>query len=98
MVDREKVIKGLEHCGQPTECDGCPYDSEMGGCFRYLKADALNLLKEQEPIEPKVDVDEWRCGNCGHELEHQELLGENVLFHEQYSYCPQCGKAVKWDA
>ena len=56
-----------------------------------------NVLKSQEPMEPKVDVDEWRCGNCGHKLEHQELLGENVLFHEQYSYCPQCGRRVKWE-
>ena len=48
MADREKVIKGLEHCGQPTECDGCPYDSLTSGCFTKLKADALELLKEQE--------------------------------------------------
>ena len=55
------------------------------------------LLKEQEAIEPHLDVDEWKCGNCGHDLEHQEMLGDNVLFHEQYNYCPNCGKAVKWD-
>ena len=57
----------------------------------------IALLKAQEPVEPKLDVDEWRCGNCGHKLEHQELLGDNVLFHEQYNYCPDCGKAVKWE-
>ena len=49
MTDREKVIKGLECCGETMTCNQCPYDSEMGGCFRNLKADALNLLKEQEP-------------------------------------------------
>ena len=77
MTDREKVIKGLEHCGQPTECDGCPYDSEVGGCFTKLKEDALELLKEQEAIEPKEIVNEhfpigdyrrtiaWLCGKCG---------------------------------
>lgn len=49
MADFEKVIKGLEHCGQPTECDGCPYDTGMaGGCFTRLKMDALALLKAQE--------------------------------------------------
>lgn len=30
-------------------CNECPYDSEMGGCFRSLKIDALNLLKDGEP-------------------------------------------------
>ena len=51
--------------------------------------DALALLKEQEPIKPVVDIDTWKCGNCGHALEHQQLLGDNVLFHEQYNYCPE---------
>lgn len=27
----------------------------------------------------------------------QELLGSNILFHEQYAYCPNCGRAVKWE-
>jgi hypothetical protein len=47
MVDREKVIQGLEHCGQPMECDGCPYDTEVGNCFTNLKTDAKKLLKKQ---------------------------------------------------
>jgi len=54
-------------------------------------------LKAQEPREPVVDIDTWKCGKCGHTLEHQELLGDNVLFHEQYNYCPECGQAVKWE-
>ena len=58
---------------------------------------ALALLREQEPVEPVLDIDTWKCRNCGHDLEHQEMLGDNVLFHEQYNYCPNCGKAVKWD-
>ena len=51
MTDREKVSKGLECCGVGVtmNCSKCPYDSEKLGCFRNLKADALNLLKEQEP-------------------------------------------------
>ena len=58
---------------------------------------AINALKAQEPVEPVVDIDTWKCGICGHTLEHQELLGDNVLFHEQYNYCPECGRAVKWE-
>lgn len=61
-----------------------------------FQSDRLDeLLKVQEPVEPKVDIDTYICGNCGHKLEHQELLGDNILFHEQYEYCPNCGKRVR---
>ena len=56
-----------------------------------------DLLREQEPVEPVLDIDTWKCRNCGHDLEHQEMLGDNVLFHEQYNYCPNCGRAMKWE-
>ena len=58
---------------------------------------AIALLKAQESAKPVVDIDTWKCGNCGHTLEHQELLGDNALFHEQYNFCPECGRPVKWD-
>ena len=58
---------------------------------------AIEALKAQERVEPVVDIDTWKCGKCGHILEHQQLLGDNVLFHEQYNYCPECGRAVKWE-
>lgn len=91
MVDREKVIQGLEHCGQPMECDGCPYDTDVGNCFANLKADALELLKKQEPVAPKEerrdDVDSiYRCGNCGVHF-----------YYREQKYCAICGRAVKWD-
>lgn len=102
MDMRDKVITGfmcLLSCTTPNDCSECGYECNTAIHVKTpvnMIFDAIDLLKAQEPIEPKVDVDEWRCGNCGHKLEHQELLGENVLFHEQYSYCPQCGQAVKW--
>ena len=103
---REKVIKGLEICsaGEWNSTGGrdhtdCPYyPAGYTGCTcKLLMRDALVLLKAQEPMKPVVDIDTWKCGNCGHTLEHQQLLGDNVLFHEQYNYCQECGKAVKWD-
>ena len=98
VVDRKKVIVGLELCLEGLS-DICPYkDSDApGGCRDELMHDALVLLKAQEPVEPVVDIDTWKCGNCGHTLEHQELLGDNVLLHEQYNFCPECGRAVKWE-
>lgn len=111
--DREKVIKGLAACMPQTEedaaigHDGCPYNGNpCGGDYQdndhvnlpvRMIEDIRALLKEQEPVKPVVDIDTWKCGNCGHTLEHQELLGDNALFHEQYNFCPECGRPVKWD-
>lgn len=59
MAERENVIRGLEaHCktwekDSMAECltnpDMCPYHQGMPGCTGVLAADALALLKEQEP-------------------------------------------------
>ena len=55
MTDRETVMKGLEicvNCRLPKDCDGCPYEGERTyavPCGHVLMADALALLKEQEP-------------------------------------------------
>lgn len=99
MIDREKVLRALEHCdicSDRPNCPGCDYLREPD-CVEHLKRDIIALLKAQEPVKPVVDIDTWKCGNCGHALEHQQLLGDNVLLHEQYNYCPECGRAVKWE-
>lgn len=49
-MDREKVIRGLEHCISEGDCRGCPYfkvilDSKI---ICPCREDALALLKEQE--------------------------------------------------
>ena len=57
MDDREKVIKGLEHCKCRSGCNSnCPYSPIMEDhnfgideCTSQLAADALSLLKAQEP-------------------------------------------------
>ncbi|MCR5826371.1 MAG: hypothetical protein K6G54_07380 [Oscillospiraceae bacterium] len=92
MTDREKVIKGLQEA-----VDWLSTETSLTVVDQWVVRDAIALLKAQEPVEPIVDIDTWKCGNCGHTLEHQELLGDNVLFHEQYNYCPDCGRAVKWE-
>lgn len=52
MVDREKVIKGLECCAE-AKCEVCPYEEQCFGeeicvCSPMAK-DMLELLKAQEP-------------------------------------------------
>lgn len=51
MIDREKVLKGLECCASNnyTCQDDCPYDSEIG-CMHSLIEDAFELVKGQSEI------------------------------------------------
>lgn len=52
MPDREKVIKGLEHCIVGMGCFECPY--HVGGslssrCVDNIMRDALGIIKKSEP-------------------------------------------------
>lgn len=62
MIDRGKVIKGLECCSAVPEhdCENCPYDKETGDYIcgsREMKREAIELLKEQEEEETDDDTD-----------------------------------------
>lgn len=91
MTDRGKVINGLECCHQihQTECFKCPY-ARGNGCTYALMGDVLALLKAQEPVVPHRNyqyLSDYWC-ECGWHLGR----GGSV------KYCPECGRAVKWDA
>lgn len=88
----ECISSAIECLLHPQDAD----DSDMAKAIDTAVR-AMRLLKEQEAVEPVLDIDTWKCGNCGHALEHQQLLGDNVLWHEQYNYCPECGRVVKWE-
>lgn len=94
MIDREKVIKGLECCikypNEYGDCtsNNCPYGLHVE-CHKELIQDALALLKAQEPVEPIQDMVGdalfWVCGKCGHDIRSADW------------YCANCGKKVKWE-
>jgi len=110
MPDLEKVIKGMEYCIDyarrikdkinDVPCKGCPYvglkDKKVGDgdCIDTMIADAIALLKAREPVEyvihcKNADLNngaEFACGECG-----------GSLLHKKLSYCPWCGREVKWD-
>ena len=96
MPDREKVIKGIEHCdfGGSGTCyeKECPY-YQSHDCTDELKNDILILLKEQEAVEPINSYGTFRCGNC------MNIVGYNDGNWRGYqnNFCSKCGKAVKWD-
>lgn len=93
-ADRENVIKGLEGLR-----DVCNDKSDMAiGKGRTAWAGyasvvhlALDLLRDQEPVEPQVnhdiDGDSWyyRCGKCHEAIDYKER------------FCRRCGREVKWD-
>jgi len=92
MVDREKVIKGLDLCltWEVSACDSCPYATEceealVGIDSSPLRRDALELLKEQEPVKPIRLENWWECPSCG----------GNIVANMKY--CPGCGRSVKWN-
>jgi hypothetical protein len=65
---REKVIYDIERCicHVPDACKDC---SKYGGdnairCMEELLADALFLLKAQEPKDPCSDCQEFVCDGC----------------------------------
>lgn len=50
MTDLDEVIKALECCIDETKCGSeCPYWDDNGNCRSNMEADALALLKAQEP-------------------------------------------------
>ena len=101
MPDRDKVIKELEHCSciidEYDVCEGCPYkDADVNadvnadvdtnaGCHIVLMKDAMELLKEQEPVKPIRLENWWKCPSCS----------GNIVANMKY--CPRCGRAVKWN-
>ena len=75
MPDREKVIKGLGIVSRML--------NEMGRRNEMdIVDDALELLKEQEPIWNDV-LNVWTCPSCG------QMVSTN--------YCRDCGRKVKWE-
>lgn len=93
MTDREKVIYSIERCVShvPDACRDCSYDNygEYNACVDKMLRDALELLKEQEPVKPNVRwVKGVSGGTCPKCLDWVQ---------RSYNYCPFCGQAVKWN-
>ena len=105
MIDREKVIKGLEHCVRESEhiydnpCNGCPYYTNVGfNQFKcesvQMKRDALALLKEQETVVAHWDDDtgHWIEGDRNGIDPHTRTTGEMIDTFR----CSWCGFYQYW--
>lgn len=101
MADLDKVISALDclaNGGGTYDClkFPCPYGFYgYTDCRKWeIARDALELLKEQEAVEPKKENDgnpePWTawwyvCGDCGQPIDKVDR------------YCRGCGKQVKWE-
>ena len=100
MVDREKVIKGLECCCAISgdDCRKCPYgnecrDTDLPYGMPHLAADVLALLKEQEAVKPYV-TGSGKTFEC--RLSWWYACGNcNKPIDIDDKYCRHCGRAVK---
>ena len=75
MIDREKVIKGLEiHTKPNSRCVGCPYPNN-GLCGDQLYMDALTLLKGQEALKQKM----WNALYAEEDKLEKHYIGTNEI-------------------
>ena len=87
MPDREKYIKVLSKTVKTVK--EYNEDAPIKISLECVE-DILELLKEQEEVEPIPPTDEsdlWKCGNCKHQLFR--------CTHQRY--CDMCGRKVKWE-
>ena len=88
MIDREKVINGLEQCiSADKTCFGCPYDGT--NCTITLSADALAMLNEDET---RIQYLKDHIAMYKEEVEREQ---ENASKRNPVIVCPHCGKRVK---
>lgn len=106
MIDRSRVIQGLECCinyhRDEPDCTRCPYAEDARACTRLheLHGDAIALLKAQEPLKPHERPFVWLCGRCGFgvvAVKEEEKPGGTIAFGTRLNFCSNCGCEVKWD-
>ena len=74
-MDREKVIKALEHCVLSDDCRPCEYWMEFDDTGCQIMKDALSLLKEQKVTQKDgYNLQElWKRARTGETLNETEL-------------------------
>lgn len=82
MIDREKVIKGLEVCVNRVpgkyECHKCPYEIDGNDCEINCIKDALALLKEQGWNALTEDADGFIHGLPGDDGQYLMTDGKDI--------------------
>ena len=94
-LDLEKVIEILEKA--KTIIEGWVPMFEQYNTPAGID-DAIALLKAQEPVKAVADgEDSYMCNNCGTVIGWAELEPGGIE-EVKYKFCPECGRAVKWES
>ena len=104
MIEREKVIQGLEACqveedGCTTLCkdNGCPYNASSTHCMTNLHKDTLALLKEPEQkYVPSIGG----ARDFGTVSSHWYRCGYpecGFPIDRGDIYCRHCGNPIGWE-
>ena len=90
MPDREKVIRAVETCFDSWIDKHRNMGLDLHEVER-MKREALELLKEQEPIQMQVleDYGSIKFGYCP--------KCKSLINNRSYQKSCGCGQAVKWD-
>lgn len=96
VTDRDLIKAELQNLQKLLEAKA---DMSIGAgkmkmlSFANACSGALELLKEREAVKPKevnlYPTVQYACGFCGH------ISVGSKDYHARY--CPECGRAVKWD-
>lgn len=100
-INREKVIEELEDSRRLTapQINAKYHRIRLELMIKGIE-DALDLLKEQEPVKPYLDFDGhdvWMCGNCHSAIYHIEHTQADNDAKNYALFCRHCGKPVKWE-
>lgn len=105
-MDREKVIDAFRNCITEPKCKDCPWEScetyhQVFAIPKDLALEVMKMLVAQVPIEPIQGNDNdgddiFCCGSCG-AVVGDSLLDASGEYEIRFNYCPECGRAVKWE-
>lgn len=88
-MTNDDAIKWLENLKQ--DIDQLRYDVR---CHYEQAIDEIcGLLKEQEPVTWSYEYNCFVCSNCGLRINDEVYY----MMDEPISFCPVCGRKVKWD-
>lgn len=107
MTATEKIIKGLEICGDnKPSCKGCPYyEFKSPNCLYTLHKEAIDLffgqqaeIEKQIPFKPKEFEDKFYGCKCGNVLlmKYKNYPTELMPKSEGLPYCLACGQKLDW--
>lgn len=86
LAFERKCVESADECDR--NCAGCNLVQDTDELLEMYES-VIAVLKAQEPVEPVQDMVGdalfWVCGKCGHDIMSTDW------------YCPNCGRAVKWE-